>query len=202
MTTPIKFNTNSHYYQFVSSPIAGSILFNGFNFGTYRGLQGYLSTVTSSAENSLIGSLISVSSDTWVYLGGTDATVESEWKWAGGPEAGVLFWKGYTTDKSGSVINGSYTNWMSDHLDPNNGPLENYLVVRTSNYSANGNPLYYEAGAWADSSGNSAFGYVIEYGGLPATYDVTSSVNNVNEGETVTFQISTTNVEEGVRIFV
>ena len=195
MTTPIKFNANSHYYQYVSTPIAGSILFNGFNFGTYRGLQGYLSTVTSSAENSLIGSLISVNPDAWVYLGGTDSAVESEWKWVGGPEADIVFWRGYTKVIPGSAVNGAYTNWMTDHLDPVNGQFEHYLVARTSNTNVNGNPLYYEAGAWADSSGNNAYGYVIEFGGLPATYDVTSSVNNVNEGETVTFQISTTNVE-------
>ena len=82
MTTPIKFNANGHYYQYIDTPTAGNILFNGFNFGTYRGLQGYLSTVTSSAENSLIGSLISVNPDAWVYLGGTDSAVESEWKWS------------------------------------------------------------------------------------------------------------------------
>jgi hypothetical protein len=195
MTTPIKFNANGHFYQYINTPTAGNILFNGFNFGTYRGLQGYLSTVTSSAENSLIGSLISVNPDAWVYLGGTDSAVESEWKWAGGPEAGVLFWKGYTKVIPGSAVNGAYTNWMTDHLDPVNGQFEHYLVARTSNTLVNGNPLYYEAGAWADSSANNAYGYVVEFGGLPETYNVTSSVTNVNEGETVTFQISTTNVE-------
>ena len=195
MTTPIKFNANGHYYQYIDTPTAGNILFNGFNYGTYRGLQGYLSTVTSSAENSLIGSLISVNPDAWVYLGGTDSAVESEWKWIGGPEADIVFWRGYTKVIPGSAVNGAYTNWMTDHLDPVNGQFEHYLVARTSNFFANGNPLYYEAGAWADSSANNAYGYVVEFGGLPATYNVTSSVNNVNEGETVTFQISTTNVE-------
>jgi hypothetical protein len=38
-------------------------------------------------------------------------------------------------------------------------------------------------------------GYLVEYGGMPATYRITKSATSVNEGSAITFNIYTNNVE-------
>ena len=54
MTTPSLYSSTGHYYQYVTGTVTASSLYNGYALGSYRGLQGYLSTITSSGENLFI----------------------------------------------------------------------------------------------------------------------------------------------------
>ena len=55
------------------------------------GMQGYLVTITSDAENNFL--LYQMTGATW--LGGSDFFAnESDWYWMTGPEAGTMFWQG------------------------------------------------------------------------------------------------------------
>ncbi|GAA4346489.1 hypothetical protein GCM10023185_00940 [Hymenobacter saemangeumensis] len=145
---------SGHYYELVSAPgICWQAASSAAAARTYLGLRGYLATVTSPAEMSVLAGR----STGQYWLGAADDLVEGEWRWKTGPEAGQLFWQG--------AVNGSavgYANWSTN--EPNNSISatrpngENYL-------------LYYGAsGLWNDVSecnaSSTTAGYVVEYGGL------------------------------------
>jgi hypothetical protein len=85
---------NDHWYEYTASPGDWFAADAGAQAHTYLGMQGYLATITSAAENTFIQNLLV--EDAW--LGGSDAAVEGEWRWIAGPEAGTLF---------------TFTNWSS-----------------------------------------------------------------------------------------
>lgn len=104
-------------------------------------MQGHLASVTSAAEQVFI---LGLSNDGW--LGGADLAVEGEWRWADGPDAGVLFWIG--------AFNGTATGFASwNGGEPNN--------------SGNEDVLHLNGGRWNDSSGADSLGYFIEYSVIP-----------------------------------
>jgi len=202
MTTPSLYSSTGHYYQYVTNTVTASSLYNGYALGSYRGLQGYLATITSSGENSFIRDLVAVNPGTWAFFGASDAETEGTMKWIAGPEAGTAFYSGYAYS-GGTSIGGAYSNWMRDHHDPTNGSgsqNEDYAVMRTSTTNINGNPTYYLAGAWADANSPSSYGYIVEYGGLAPVYTISRSASSVNEGESITFEVATTNIEWGSSI--
>jgi len=121
LATPIQWPSsaggNNHYYDFVSAP---NILWTDANAGaqslTFAGLQGYLATITSSAENSFIFTNFSAAAGPFQegWLGGyqdTSAPDYSEpaggWRWVTGET-----W--------------SYTNWANNEPD-NVAGIQNYL---------------------------------------------------------------------------
>lgn len=115
---------------------AGSLSLNG--------VAGHLATITSAGENAFVTGLISAP----VWIGGSDAAVEGEWRWLGGPEAGAMFWLG---TQSGSAQNGYYTNWAA--TEPNNAsPAEDGIQLRTN-------------GTWYDVLVSNSMGYVVEWEG-------------------------------------
>lgn len=150
---------NGHWYRYINS---GSI-FQGFTTfeaartaaeaSTYNGLQGYLATVTSAAEQTFINGafsyLFGFGGVSTAWLGASDAAVEGEWRWLGGPETGQLM---------------SYTNWLPGH--PRGGPgLEDHDQM--VQYVQAGFPTTY---GWATlGSTDGALGYIIEYGSGPRT---------------------------------
>lgn len=149
---------NGHWYRYINS---GNII-QGFAFetartaaeaSTYDGLQGYLATVTSSAEQSFINEafsyLFAFGGVSTAWLGASDAAVEGEWRWLGGPEAGQLT---------------SYTNWLPGH--PINGSgFEGYDQM--VQYIQAGSSTTY---GWATlGPTDAALGYIIEYGNGPVT---------------------------------
>ena len=74
-------------------------------------MKGYLTTITSSAENTYILGKIRKSDGTTYaagWTGGNDETTENTWVWAGGPEMGTAF---YSHD--GNSGNDGYTNWRT-----------------------------------------------------------------------------------------
>ena len=208
-----------HYYQVVNTQSAWQVdqlLASSWQESnnlasslSHRGLQGYLATVTSPQENLVIWNLTQdakvnlpyVSGGGNYYLGATDRSIEGQFLWETGPESGQ------------SLSQGGFVNWWSEPqpseqgVEPDSGvsplgDLEDALVIDAFWQPYPGK--WYDVG---DGASNSNFfqahyvkGFVVEYGGLPATYSLVASSNSVNEGGSITFDISTTNVEWGTSL--
>ncbi len=139
---------NDHYYEFVSGNgitwTAAQVAAAARNF---FGLQGYLATVTSAAENAFVASKLQGQG----WMGANDVATEGAWFWVTGPETGTQF---STGDNTPTAFANRYMNWNTG--EPNNsGGIENYGHFLTS-------------GKWNDYANNSASiqGYVVEYGGM------------------------------------
>ncbi len=109
----------------------------------FAGFQGYLTTITSKAENDFLGLNFSTGN---VWIGGSDSEVENEWRWMTGPEAGTLFWRG----RSDGTAYG-YESWGSG--EPNNANNEEHCLELR------------EDGNWNDVSDRREHvrGYCVEY---------------------------------------
>ncbi len=155
---------NGHYYEFVSAAgITWTAARDAAALRSYYGLQGYLVTVTTAAENAFVASKLSGQG----WMGASDANVEWTWRWVTGPEgleAGGLgrhFFNetsnsgtGCSTGVRGTPVGTNYHNWST--CEPNDAGGEDY-----AHFLANG--------AWNDypNSVGSIAGYVVEYGGMP-----------------------------------
>jgi hypothetical protein len=106
---------------------------------------GYLATVTDSFENLIVSKLVSNGG----WIGASDAAVEGDWAWVGGPEAGTVFYRGQG-DTGGAPVDNAFSNWNDG--EPNNFQgSENYAEVMSD-------------GHWNDNSGTRE--YTIEWGGM------------------------------------
>ncbi len=105
------------------------------------GVTGHLAVITSAAENTFVDGIVPGTA----WLGGSDATVEGEWRWTSGPEAGQQFWQGGHT---GNTVGGSYAHWGGG--EPNNSGNEDYVHMRAD-------------GFWNDQKGTTSYNYVIEW---------------------------------------
>ncbi|WP_226629758.1 FG-GAP-like repeat-containing protein [Alloyangia pacifica] len=135
---------NGHWYEFVEGPLTWAEARAEAESRSHLGLPGYLATITSAAENAFVLSMTPPN----VWAGGSDVTNEGVWSWAGGPEAGQVFW----TRAFGAI---GYSDWGG--YEPNNAGDEDYLLAHA----------LYPTGTWADAgvppNPNSSFGYVVEY---------------------------------------
>ena len=106
---------NGHFYAFVPAlNITWTNAKAAADASTLYGLQGYLATITSAAEDAFAFSKIQATG----WIGASSAANPSIWQWVDGPEAGTSFWNGYV---NGSPINGQYTNWDRNQPDDANG---------------------------------------------------------------------------------
>jgi hypothetical protein len=150
--TPIQ-TFSGHRYQFVP--------FNGTEQpwsqaeagAAARG--GYLSTITSQAENAFVASLLGGQpAEAAAFIGASDAGHEGTWQWATGLEAGATFWNGAT-------VPGAYSNWAPG--EPNNfgsnpDGSENFAGI-------------VPGGAWLDlpslRGSWGTVGYIVEFSSVP-----------------------------------
>jgi uncharacterized protein YhjY with autotransporter beta-barrel domain len=155
---------NGHYYKVVdnTSNITWTAAKTAAEASTLNGLQGYLASVSSFAENTFIKS--KTNGDSWI--GGSDKDVEGCWKWTSGPDAGKIFQNGNHGDIGGvssCVVDTGYAvqtktfssgefGWNTN--EPNdNATGEDYAYIKTD-------------GSWNDYKNvQSVTKYVIEYGG-------------------------------------
>lgn len=146
---------NGNWYQYVPS----ISIFDGlYTFdaarsaalsSTHLGLQGYLATVTSEAEQEFINGsfayLLGFGASSNAWLGASDADVEGEWRWLDGPEAGQLI---------------SYTNWRAGQPVNAQG-FEDHDLLALSIVAASPPTTY----GWTSLPPSArTFGYLIEYG--------------------------------------
>ncbi len=150
------YSTNNHFYAY----IPGSLTFTQAKAAAAArslfGMQGYLVTVTNSAENTFVNALSGrgwlgasdayneINTATGATTFANQAASEGKWYWVTGPEKGTQFSNGTT------VI--TYANYVSG--EPNNSNS-------TEHYLEN----LYGAGSWNDSQEGSTSGYIVEYGG-------------------------------------
>ncbi len=118
------------------------------------GAAGYLATITSAEENDFISDPDRLEAPGW--MGASDASVEDDWKWVTGPEAGTSFWSG---DASGAVVGDAYANWNTDEPNDflNGDPGEDCGQLLVGGGAS---------GKWNDlpCTGNDLPGYIAEFG--------------------------------------
>ncbi|MBM3933357.1 MAG: hypothetical protein FJ319_03495 [SAR202 cluster bacterium] len=193
----LAFTGNGHFYEFVSSfGIPWSTALAQASTRSLYGMQGYLATITSSAENQFIFS--KVQGNGWI--GGSDHTSESIWKWVSGPEAGTTFCVGTGFC---SPQGGAYTNWNGG--EPNNAGDEDYAhIIGNPNIGVSGQGVWNDLPNTVSSGDYAPLGYVVEYGGMPGdptnlqlTANATVQVVPGNQPPTVTVNAPTTTADEG-----
>ncbi|MFY7820069.1 MAG: hypothetical protein ACOVP3_04410 [Rhodoluna sp.] len=160
---------NMHFYEWVPTSLStGDLAITAAAGRSYKGMQGYLTTITSAAENAFVYAL---QGNLGGWLGATQVTTNSNnWRWATGPESGTQFSTGATS------TNGMYVNWWAG--EPNNSA--NHVFMTTQ-------------GTWDDlisSQGGAYFasGYTVEYGSL-TNGDPATSILKVSG--TMTVDVST-----------
>ncbi|WP_068493932.1 DUF4347 domain-containing protein, partial [Paramagnetospirillum marisnigri] len=183
--------SSGHWYEVVnSSGITWDAAKTAAESRTLMGMTGYLATITSSAENALLGGLIS--SEAW--LGGSDATSEGVWKWVGGPEAGQQFWQG---GAAGSAVGGAYVNWGVTMPD-NAWGGQNYMWLRSTGAQWDDARPNEDAVVAAVGGGTSY--YIVEYGGMTGDPTLTASrtmtVTAVNDAPVNTLASTSVSVNE------
>jgi hypothetical protein len=177
---PVFSPSTGHYYEPVE---AESITWQDARDAaaqrTHNGMQGYLATVTSQAEDDFIVSTFKNKSwvgddnsgDDGLWIGASDAANEGTWRWVTGPEGqkdngrGLHF---FTQDLSedgngqpnGRAVNDNYEGWNADEPNEVRGGPEDY-----AHYFS---PGVKDGDLWNDNRNNrnDIDGYIIEYGGL------------------------------------
>jgi Ca2+-binding RTX toxin-like protein len=146
---------------------------------TFAGVSGHLATLTSYQEWQFVQGLFSAGQDT-IYIGGSDAEAEGQWRWVTGPEAaadggsGLLFWSGAA---DGAIQNNLFAQWLESAFQSGGSfdtSVTDYLVMY-SYFS----PLF--SGTRGDRegispSGGGASGYLVEFS--PET-DTLSGIENI-----------------------
>ncbi|WP_165764566.1 Ig-like domain-containing protein [Flavobacterium cyanobacteriorum] len=159
--------STGHYYKFIPfDDISWSEARAAAAASTYYGIQGYLATITSTAEAQMVGEQTRVTG----WIGGSDEETEGVWKWMGGPEAGTVFWNGAA---NGSTPNFAFWNTA----EPNNINNEDYAHITARGVGV--------TGSWNDlpNAGSDGDyrprGYVVEYGGMPGDPVINISASTV-----------------------
>jgi hypothetical protein len=140
------FPDNNHLYEYVSYSSNWNNAQTNAATRTKYGATGYLTTITSAAENDFVAARLLNAG----WMGASDSVSEGDWKWVAGQENGTSFWSG---DSSGSTVSGRYANWGSG--EPNNSGDEDCAQFLTGG-----------TGKWNDLSCSTSTlpGYVAEYG--------------------------------------
>lgn len=175
---------NGHIYEFVNTVVSWEDAFALAASSSLSGVDGYLVTITSEAENEFVhqaaASRISVGYDRGaIWLGANDAQTEGAWYWVGGEEDGSQFWQGAGPNgvygDAGTSVDGFYSNWRAGRYDAPNlvdgdGQVQNadYLLMLLT--GAGGEPpgVWEDGANWYQPYGTARPGgnaYAIEYSG-------------------------------------
>jgi VCBS repeat-containing protein len=192
--TQVYNSDNGHVYEFVNNVVSWEQAFSLASASSISGVNGYLGTITSAAENAFVHDAaytrISVGYYGSMWLGASDSVAEGSWYWVSGPEAGTQFWQGAGPNgihgELGSPVDGQYSNWRGGVYDaPNSDNGEpgdenaDYALMLVQN--GGGEPL----GTWEDGANSytpvstnlpGGNAYLIEYSGQVQETITTTSI--------------------------
>lgn len=163
------FEYDGHTYKLIESVATWQQASNVAGRMTLGDQSGYLARIDSAEENKAIFEVVSErlsaeqrtsttpndgSETPFIWLGGSDATSEGDWRWANNDEP---FWSG---DFNGSPVAGRYHNWGVQPDDTTG--LEDALALGLGDWPA---PFYDlgSAGQWNDLDPANTLFYVIEF---------------------------------------
>ncbi|MCA8882209.1 MAG: hypothetical protein KDA50_00400 [Rhodobacteraceae bacterium] len=135
---PTQYGGTGNWYDVVFASITWTQAKAAAQASVFKGVQGYLVTVTSAGEQGFINTLNPNSAQLWI--GATDEVTEGQWVWDGGPEAGQL-------------LSATYSNWSAG--EPNNAGGEDYAVG------------WWSGDRWNDLPNLARSGYVVEWSPAP-----------------------------------
>ncbi len=153
------------FYKGFETPVNFATAKSNALAATLNGTNGQLVTIRSAAEQEIVAAIVNGYGDD-IWLGGTDATVEGEWRWLNGNQESDQFWSG--EDADGYNVDNAYHNFFADR--PDNG-LGGQDAVRMRN----GDKL------WDDAAETEPFNYVVEWDAddvLDATQALTYSIQS------------------------
>jgi len=158
-----------HFYQYVPDSVTWNQAYDAVEVRnndnsckyTYRGMCGYMVTITSSGENNFINTKVGTN-EAWIGAadaGGRDNNTtttscgdwyEGYWLWVSGPEKCTRF-SAPSNPINGVTVDGTYENWNPG--EPNNSNTENAGQIVSGG-----------SGQWNDLPQNGFYmGYVVEY---------------------------------------
>ena len=158
------FPDNNHLYEYVSYTASWVNANTNAQTRTKYGATGYLTTITSQAENDFVAARLLNAG----WMGASDSASEGDWKWVTGPESGTSFWSGAS---GGSSVGGRYANWGTG--EPNNAGDEDCAQFLTGG-----------TGKWNDlpCSSTTLPGYVVEYGSPSSPIEISSKNVSITTG--------------------
>eukprot|EP01133_Synstelium_polycarpum_P007619 gene7619-8913_t len=147
---------NNHYYQYVDSAVKPADALAACSALTYKGMKGYLVTLTSLEEQNFVlqafSGTIGPSGKDRFYISGYSA-VPGQFAYNSGPEANTFL---YDTL---SDLSGSFTDWSTN--EPNLKTLEYYI-----HYDTNPRVLPRKNGWNNINNLETPYQYICEFGGL------------------------------------
>ncbi|MBP3361816.1 MAG: S-layer homology domain-containing protein [Clostridia bacterium] len=166
-------NNSTHYYAYIDKSASWSQAYNAAKGCTYKGLQGYLATVGSAEEHSLLRSMSSKTA--WIggsrYTGAADgdtapsgsAQGNVDFYWSCGPEAKTSFFT-YINETGMAAKPGVWNGFAAGKPDNKSAAGKSYAyneAVQEPCVAMNTDPL----GSWDDlaDSASAASGYFVEF---------------------------------------
>jgi len=148
--------SNGHFYKPVT-PLGVSggneayvTLLSNAATESFKGVPGYLVTITSQDEQDFINTNVPVTN---ILIALSDKDTEGVWKWDAGPEAGLHIFSQTVGGSGGTPVGSNYNNWCSS--EPNNhGTGEDFTVTNWG-----GDNCWNDASLFPGISG-----YVVEFG--------------------------------------
>ena len=105
----------------------------------YFGVQGYLATITSHAENQILAQKFNDNGGPPSgWLGGNDNQTEGEWRWMRGPERYMRFWK--NNGSNGRHITGSFVSATSSTHQGTDNTTSKSCVAQDATWNNNTSP--------------------------------------------------------------
>lgn len=150
------FDWNGHSYQYLPATQTWDNARTAALAATYNGMKGYLVTIGSAAEETLVKNIILTISPTLnAWIGAYEMPADSAtFKWADGPENNGGISQGYGA--SATAIGGAYKNWAAS---------EPVAGKRCAKLNSN----------WRSESCGTTLGYLIEYANATEVQPVNGS---------------------------
>ena len=152
------------FYKANLSTVTSSTAQTNSGVDLLNGVGGQLATIRSAAEQEVVAQIASDSGATFLWIGGSDATVDGEWRWQTQTGDDDQFWQG---EIDGYNPDNAYANWRAGRPDNGSGSA-NSLLIRGID------------GEWDDDDGSNSRASITEWNAddvLDATQAITYAIN-------------------------